>query len=191
MEEPMLKEKLIRISIFFLSLAVPSLALATPGILKLFIAEYPEVAGSQLSDCRTCHLPNVKNCLNPYAVSLKQNKLLFAQIEGDDADGDSKSNRDEILQKQLPGSQAQANEIFIFTNRMGNITFDHGAHSLSKTYLSSDGNCETCHSDGGFPKLFDDRNSAQKEAHKICKDCHKSSGSEKAPQRCKDCHVKE
>ncbi len=155
----------------------------------MFISKYPATEGSQLADCRTCHMPVQENFLNSYSFALKNNRLDFEAIEQVDSDGDGVSNIDEILTKQLPGSHAQANEVFLFTNRIGSITFNHENHSLAEQYLS-EGNCENCHSANNFPKIFDDNLSWQKIAHSICKECHNNSDNEKAPKRCYECHDK-
>ena len=176
-------------TIFLAALLLPSLSLATPGILKMFLAKYPASEGSQLSSCRTCHLPALENCLNSYALALKENGLDFSLIEKTDSDGDTVSNIAEIEAKQLPGSQAQADEVFLFTNRIGTITFNHEKHSLAPPYLS-EGKCDNCHSADTFPRKFDNNVTWQPIAHPLCKGCHKESGSSNAPQRCFDCHDK-
>jgi len=163
--------------------------MATPGILKLFLAKYPASENSQLASCRTCHLPAQESCLNSYALALKENGLDFSLIEKDDSDGDTVSNIDEITAKQLPGSQAQADEVFIFTNRIGAITFNHEKHSLADSYLSR-GKCDNCHREDAFPRKFDDNLPWQPIAHPLCKGCHKKSGSENAPKNCFLCHDK-
>ncbi len=176
-------------AILLVTLLIPTLSPATPGILKLFIAKYPTSEGSQLANCRTCHLPAEKNCLNSYALALKENGLDFSLIEKLDSDGDTVSNIAEITARQLPGSQAQEDEVFIFTNRIGPITFNHEKHSLAAPYLSK-GKCDNCHSEDTFPRKFDDNVSWQPIAHPLCKGCHKESGSENAPTRCFECHDK-
>ena len=183
-----MKKKLMQavvISVVFM----PTLVLATPGIMKLFIAVYPQVEGDQLASCRTCHMPIQTDCLNSYGISLRENSLDFSAVEEKDADGDGVSNIAEIKAGELPGSQARADEVFVFTNRIGAITFDHEKHSLSKEYLSV-GDCSNCHGTGeeSFPRKFDDTVSWQPVAHPLCKGCHKESGSDNAPQRCFDCH---
>jgi hypothetical protein len=176
-------------AILLAALFIPTLCLATPGILKLFLAKYPASDDSQLSSCRTCHLPAQENCLNSYALALKENGLDFSLIENTDSDGDMVSNIAEITAKQLPGSQAQADEVFLFTNRIGAITFNHEKHSLAAPYLSK-GKCGNCHSEDAFPRRFDDNVSWQQIAHPLCKGCHKESGSENAPTSCFICHDK-
>jgi len=171
------------------ALLFPSHCLATPGILKMFLAKYPASEGSQLSTCRTCHLPAQENCLNSYALALKENGLDFSLIEKADSDGDTVSNIAEIEATQLPGSQAQADEVFIFTNRIGAITFNHEKHSLAPSYLS-EGKCDNCHGKTSFPRKFDNNVSWQPVAHPLCKGCHKESESPNAPQRCFECHDK-
>jgi len=170
-------------------LLIPSLSFATPGILKMFLSEYPTSKGGQLASCRTCHLPAFENCLNSYAIALKENGLDFNLIEKTDSDGDTINNIDEIKANQLPGSQAQADEVFVFTNRIGAITFNHEKHSLSPAYLS-EGKCNNCHSDEAFPRRFDNNVNWQPIAHPLCKGCHKKSGSENAPKNCFVCHDK-
>ena len=174
---------------FLLALLFPSLCLATPGILKMFLAKYPTAEGSQLSSCRTCHLPAQQNCLNSYALALKENRLDFSLIEKADSDGDTVSNIAEIEAKELPGSQAQADEVFIFTNRIGAIPFNHEKHSLAPSYLS-EGKCDNCHGETSFPRKFDNTVSWQQVAHSLCKGCHKKSENPNAPQRCFKCHDK-
>ena len=176
-------------AILITAFVFPALSYATPGILKMFLAQYPASESSQLSSCRTCHMPIQENCLNSYGLALKDNSLDFRLIEKVDSDGDTVNNIDEIEDKQLPGSQAQADEVFIFTNRIGAITFNHEKHSLSPPYLS-EGKCDNCHSDDTFPRKFDNNVSWQSIAHPLCKGCHKESGSDKAPKRCFECHDK-
>ena len=167
----------------------PSPSLATPGILKMFLGKYPAAEGSQLANCRTCHMPVIENFLNSYAIALKENGLDFGAIEEIDSDGDAASNIAEIEAKQLPGSQAQADEVFVFTNRIGPITFNHEKHSLAPPYLS-EGKCDNCHNEEAFPRRFDDTVTWQPIAHPVCKGCHKESGSPNAPKRCFECHDK-
>ena len=181
--------KTLTSAILLAVLLIPTLSLGTPGILKMFLARYPASEGSQLSNCRTCHMPAQKNCLNSYALNLKENGLDFGSIEMSDSDGDTVSNIAEISAKQLPGSQAQADEVFLFTNRIGTITFNHEKHSLAAPYLS-EGKCDNCHGEETFPRIFDDTVSWQKIAHPLCKGCHKESGSENAPKTCFLCHDK-
>ncbi len=164
-------------------------AFATPGIMKRFIAVYPAVAESQLATCRTCHMPVISSSLNGYAIALRDNGLDFKAIEGLDSDGDGRGNLEEISAKELPGSQAGADELFLFTARMGNVTFNHEAHSLDPAY-GINGKCVTCHGENGFPRRFDDTVTLQKMAHEICKECHKNSGNENAPKQCRQCHIK-
>jgi hypothetical protein len=155
----------------------------------MFLSKYPAAEGSQLASCRTCHLPAVKNCLNSYAITLKENGLDFSIIENSDSDGDTASNIAEINANQLPGSQAQPDEVFVFTNRIGAITFNHERHSLSPLYLS-EGKCDNCHNEDAFPKRFDNNVTWQPIAHPLCKGCHKESDSPNAPKRCFECHDK-
>jgi len=180
-------KKMMLYTVLTAGLIIPAVAFATPGILKLFIGRYPEVKETQLASCRTCHLPAETNCLNPYAVALRGNTLDFAAVEAQDSDEDGTSNIEEIKAGQLPGSQAQPDEVFVFTNRIGAITFNHEKHSLAKEY-QSEGKCANCHGNDTFPRKFYDNKSWQNVAHPLCKGCHKKSGSPNAPQRCFDCH---
>jgi len=184
-----LMKNILTSTLLLTALLIPSLCLATPGILKMFLAKYPSSESSQLSSCRTCHLPAQENCLNSYALALKENGLDFSLIEKADSDGDTVSNINEIEAKQLPGSQAQADEVFIFTNRIGAITFNHEKHSLSPPYLSK-GKCDNCHGKDNFPRKFDNNVTWQPVAHPLCKGCHKESGNPNAPQKCFECHDK-
>ncbi len=171
------------------SIIAPAIAFATPGVLKRFTAQYPSAIDSQLDSCRTCHLPAINNCLNSYAAALKENTLAFEKVENLDSDGDGVNNIDEIMKLQLPGSQAGPDELFLFTNRMGIITFNHEKHSLDPMYLSN-GKCDNCHTEELFPRMFDDTKSWQNISHKVCKDCHRSSERPNAPIRCRQCHIK-
>jgi len=54
--------------LLILAFCIPALSHATPGILKLFLARYPDVEGSQLASCRTCHLPALEYCLNTHQL---------------------------------------------------------------------------------------------------------------------------
>lgn len=183
-------KKMLTTTILVFGLIVPTLSLATPGILKMFIARYPDTKKSQLADCRTCHMPVVEKSLNSYALSLKENGLDFSTVEEADADGDGISNIDEIKALQLPGSQAREGEVFVFNNRIGAITFNHEKHSLGDPYLSK-GKCTNCHDqEDKFPRLFNDNENWQKIAHPLCKGCHKESGKENAPTKCFICHDK-
>jgi len=171
------------------ALFIPGSTSATPGIMKHFTAHYPQSENSQLASCRTCHMPVVEDCLNSYAISLRDNSLDFAAVENQDADGDGVSNIEEIREKKLPGSQAQKDEIFIFTNRIGTVIFNHEKHSLAREYMS-EGRCANCHSEDAFPRKFDDTLSWQPVAHPLCKGCHKKSERDNAPKRCFECHDK-
>jgi hypothetical protein len=170
-------------------LSLPGVALATPGIMKRFVKQYPESAGSQLASCRTCHMPVGQDFLNNYATALKENGLNFKVIEESDADGDGQTNRQEIEKQQLPGSQAQADEVFIFNARIGKVTFNHERHSLDAAY-GINGDCSVCHGDDTFPRRFDDTIPWQNIAHVVCKNCHKKEENVKAPRQCRECHVK-
>jgi hypothetical protein len=172
------------------ALLIPRQALSLPGILKLFTAQYPATVGTQLDSCRTCHLPMPAECLNGYAMELRDKGLDFAAVEDMDADGDGVTNLAEIKALTLPGSQASANEKFEFHTRMGTVTFDHEAHSLDKVHLSM-GKCANCHGEGLFPKVFDDNKAMQPIAHKVCRGCHKDSNNPQAPLKCLQCHVRE
>jgi len=69
----------------------------------------------------------------------------------------------------------------------GTVTFNHAKHQGSVADCTTchhngteAGSCRSCH-DGAKAPLMKDA------AHKVCKDCHKSSN---GPTKCKDCHVK-
>ncbi len=180
-------QKLMLLLAFFVVL--PTVVYATPGIMKLFVAQYPDTAGSQLDSCRTCHLPAEKDCLNVYAQAVKEKSFDFKALEELDSDSDGRTNLEEIKDKQLPGSQAGEDELFVFTARMGNVTFNHEKHSLDEAYRTR-GKCENCHTQATFPRKFDDNAKWQKIAHIVCKNCHKEAKTPNAPTKCKECHIK-
>ena len=54
------------------------------------------------NDCSLCHMPNLD--LNPYGSDIAQANENFLAIEGDDSDGDGRTNGQEILLDcTLPG----------------------------------------------------------------------------------------
>ncbi|MBI4405370.1 MAG: cytochrome c3 family protein [Deltaproteobacteria bacterium] len=156
-----------------------------------FVAHYPDTKGTALENCATCHMPMDADLLNPYGRAYRDAAKDFAAIEALDSDLDGMNNLDEIKALRNPGSQALTPELFTFTNKMGNVQFNHAIHVTGESYLSK-GNCSNCHvSDGTkFAKKFDDTISALKIAHKVCLDCHKASGSTVAPTACDGCHKK-
>ncbi|MEW6220912.1 MAG: cytochrome c3 family protein [Thermodesulfobacteriota bacterium] len=170
-----------------LVLATPQLAPATPGLQKLFVAHYPKAKGGALDSCTTCHMPAAKDFLNAYGLVLKEKAMDFAAAEGGDADGDGKTSGEEIATGGWPGSQAQALELFVFTNKRGTITFDHERHSTVPAYLPA-GKCDTCHGPELFPRLFDDAVSVKEIAHSRCLGCHKDAKGSRAPGKCAGCH---
>jgi hypothetical protein len=83
------------------------------------------------------------------------------------------------LQNPAQGFQVlDEDEIFVFNNKMGAVTFNHSAHQAAF-------DCSSCHPP--FEMKYDDDVSTKKEAHITCKNCHKA---ENGPTGCKDCHVK-
>ncbi len=161
--------------------------LATMAIEKMFTETYPHVEGTPLQNCRTCHSPVVEDFLNTYGLELKESGLDFGVVEENDADNDDTSNKQEILNLTLPGSQAAAPGFFIFNNRRGEVHFNHVAHTADPAYLSK-GNCSNCHLSNTFDKEFDDHKKVKRVAHKVCRQCHTNSESEKAPTTCAGCH---
>ncbi|HLE09945.1 MAG: hypothetical protein A2504_03010 [Bdellovibrionales bacterium RIFOXYD12_FULL_39_22] len=170
-----------------------TLLFATPSLTTLFIAEYPFLRNSKLHACTTCHMPVVKDSLNSYGLSLRASKMDFKAVEDADSDLDTKKNIDELNDKAFPGSHATYPEYFIFTNKKGNIDFNHEMHVAAPSYLSS-GNCDNCHDAPNnkatdlFLKRFDDNISLRSEGHRLCWRCHRESGSANAPVQCGGCH---
>lgn len=167
-------------------LAVP--LLATPSLETLFVSKYPATAETKLDRCELCHMPVVKDFLNSYGLALRDAKLDFLAVEGVDSDGDGVTNIEEIKAGELPGSHAVYAEYYIFKNKKGEVHFNHADHVNIDTY-KIDGICNDCHDPkDGFPRKFNDSEDLKVEAHRLCKSCHKKSGSENAPQACDDCH---
>ena len=177
--------KTLMMTLFFLLTA--NTVFATPSLLTAFISEYPANREGELDSCATCHMPVIKDFLNNYGIAVRDNRLDFKKFEKIDSDGDGKSNLQEINAQSFPGSQAAYVEYFVFTNKKGNVDFNHEMHVIEDSYLSK-GKCSNCHGVGKFPKFFNDNVLARKEAHRICWKCHKTSGSENAPKKCGECH---
>ena len=178
---------------FPLLLLVISNIYATPSLKTSFIGEYPSLRETKLDSCTTCHMPVVKDFLNQYGLDLKQSKINFKAIEGKDSDGDGTTNIQELNGSGFPGSFANFPEYFIFTNKKGDIHFNHESHVAGDSYVSK-GNCKNCHDPTGtenselFPRRFDDRILIKSTAHRVCWKCHRESGSENAPTKCNGCH---
>lgn len=173
---------------------------AIGSIQKQFLEHYPQARGTKLESCSTCHSPALaKNeFLNAYAIDLKKVNMKYDDVKDIDSDKDGVSNIDEINLGSFPGSHSQAvkgTEIFIFTNKNGDVPFDHGKHATLKKYRSKNpinnmkGQCFFCHEKAMIPKEFNDNISMQEAAHKkACFLCHKNSESENAPKTCRNCH---
>ena len=173
------------------SLFLSSVVYATPGLNKTFLEAYPQLKGTTLETCSTCHMPAKEDFLNPYGLALRAQKMNFQAVEQEDSDKDGVINMTEMTNLTSPGSQAATEEHFVFTNKMGNVTFNHEAHSTDAKYLTNS-QCVPCHGkgEGVFARSFDDSVSIKDLAHNICKTCHSSSGNPAAPTVCKSCHVK-
>ncbi len=156
---------------------------AMKGVQNRFISQYPDAAGTELDTCETCHSPVVKDFLNQYGLDLRNNNMNFLAVEKMDSDRDGMANGEEIFGKLLPGSQSKSSGVFYFTNRMGNVTFDHDSHI--DTYTR--GLCVSCHQEFTFPKFFDDKTLVMDTAHDVCKTCHETNGTW-APTDCVGCH---
>ncbi|HAZ11214.1 MAG: hypothetical protein A2X86_08420 [Bdellovibrionales bacterium GWA2_49_15] len=173
------------------SFFIVSVAQATPGLNKTFLEAYPQLKGTALEGCSSCHMPIKEDFLNSYALALKAQKMNFQAVEQEDSDKDGVINITEIANLTSPGSQSPREEHFVFSNKMGNVTFNHEAHYTDAKYGIS-GQCVPCHGkgEGVFTRAFDDAVSVKDLAHNICKTCHTNSGNPAAPTLCKSCHVK-
>ena len=179
-------------AIFFL---LSNSALAVPSLQTAFLANYPDIRETQINNCTTCHMPNVKDFLNAYGLALKEAKMDFAKIEELDSDGDGDSNIEEIKNGRSPGSQATLPEYYIFhvdfskdDPDLGKVHFNHEMHTIKESFLSK-GRCANCHGKDLFPKRFDDNVSIRHLAHTLCWRCHETSGSKLAPTECTQCHT--
>ncbi len=92
----------------------------------------------------------------------------------------------------LTAIAAEAPDKIVFESKMGNVTFDHKAHTDRV-----DGKCETCH-DKLFPQSREPINYKQgmhkpaEKAKKSCAACHHPGGEAfESKGNCKKCHVKE
>ncbi len=177
--------------IFSASFFIASIVHATPGLNKVFLDAYPQLKGTALEGCSTCHMPVKEDFLNPYGLSLRAAKMNFQAVEQEDSDKDGVNNITEITNHTSPGSQAPSEEHFVFTNKMGTVTFEHQAHYTDGKY-GINNQCLPCHGkgDGFFTRSFDDSVLVKDLAHNICKTCHTNSGNPNAPTVCKNCHVK-
>ncbi|MBI2520848.1 MAG: cytochrome c3 family protein [Bdellovibrio sp.] len=175
--------------ILFMGLCLSFQLFATQSYLSVFTASYPTVRGTQLESCATCHSPIKADFLNAYGLDLrdKGKKFNFKIIEGLDSDQDGKSNIDEIKVESYPGSQVGAAEYLIFTNKNGDVHFNHEMHVTSASYTVN-GDCNKCHGVDMFPKYFDNNVPVKDKAHTICWRCHTESGNPNAPLRCEGCH---
>jgi c(7)-type cytochrome triheme protein len=96
-----------------------------------------------------------------------------------------------LLLVTLTALAADAPDKIVFESKMGNVTFDHKAHSES-----AEGDCTACH-DKLFPQSrepinFKDKMHKTAEAAKTsCAGCHHDGGTSFATKgKCKTCHVK-
>ncbi len=82
---------------FCLLMAPVQDASATGVIRDAMLAEYPDMCDDLVAlavDCSMCHGGGF--ALNPYGVDLAGASNVFADIEGDDSDGDGRTNIEEI-----------------------------------------------------------------------------------------------
>jgi len=75
---------------------------AKPNYLMAFGATYPNVVGTSLDSCSTCHTSAIP-ALNPYGLAFAGSGHNFKSIESADSDGDGASNLAEIMALTLPG----------------------------------------------------------------------------------------
>ena len=78
---------------------------AKSDYLTAFRSTYPNVVGTSLDSCGTCHT-NAIPALNPYGLAYAGSGRNFRSIESADSDGDGASNLVEILALTLPGDPA-------------------------------------------------------------------------------------
>ncbi len=74
---------------------------AKSSYLAQFISTYPQVAGTRLDSCNTCHTSVPAR--NPYGADFKSHGHNFQAIEQLDSDGDGYTNLQEIQALTLPG----------------------------------------------------------------------------------------
>ena len=67
-----------------------------------FRTTYPNVVGTSLDSCSTCHTSAIP-ALNPYGLAYAGSGRNFRSIEAADSDGDGASNLVEILALTFPG----------------------------------------------------------------------------------------
>lgn len=75
---------------------------AKPDYWMAFRATYPNVVGTSLDSCSTCHTSAIPS-LNPYGLAYAGSRHNFQNIESADSDGDGASNLVEILALTFPG----------------------------------------------------------------------------------------
>ncbi len=81
-----------------------SIAHAVPGHLNNFKATYPNVVGTKLDSCTTCHNPDFTR--NSYGLDFAGSGHNFGAIENTDSDGDGATNIAEINALTFPGDPA-------------------------------------------------------------------------------------
>ncbi len=164
---------------------------AMPAMQSAFVRAYPTTKGGVLDNCTTCHLPNIKNGMNRFALDLQKANLNFKTVEKLDSDKDGVSNKSEILEGLFPGSKnSNGGGTFTYKNSKGLLHFAHEKH-LSEQNYGKKFNCNSCHFKDGFKKEFKGTANLYKLAHKLCLDCHanKNPNSTKAALKCTSCHV--
>ena len=114
----MRKMILIIASLSLCTLVLPSAsALADGGIRDDWLAFYPDACSELVSaaqSCVLCHdgIP----ALNPYGEDMATANNDFGAIEGDDSDGDGRTNGEEILiDCTLPGDAISPAQVFTWT----------------------------------------------------------------------------
>lgn len=107
----------IRFLICALALGSTSASWATQEYLDAFLKHYKLAETSHLSgaQCAICHVSTEDFAFNPYGKTVKAKgqapgDALFASLESEDADGDGKSNGDEIKGDTLPGNPAEGGD---------------------------------------------------------------------------------
>lgn len=165
-------------------------AFSMPSIQEAFTSKYSHLKNSPLDSCTTCHMPNIKNGLNRYAIDLKKHKVNFKKVERLDSDKDKVKNITEIKRKTSPGSKnPNFGQTFIYKNEKGDVHFNHGAH-ISKSSYGINFNCSKCHTKNAFAKEYGTSSNFKDRSHKQCLDCHTKSGqkSKKVAKKCSQCH---
>jgi hypothetical protein len=93
----------ITILAIFLLLDRPKPASAFSSYLSQAEALYPGIIGSQIDNCKLCHVSPSGGGLNPYGSDFGANNHDFAAIENFDSDLDGYLNIDEINALTYPG----------------------------------------------------------------------------------------